>query len=176
MHLVELIAQRDTELALLDQLKSFLVTTLGKGVVRAKDTPNFVANRVGAFSMLATMVHTDRFGLGFDVVDALTGPAIGRAKSATYRTADVVGLDTMAHVIKTMQDTLPDDPWHLLYRTPPVLAALVAKGALGQKTKAGFFRKVGRDIEVLDPAAGEYRKAAGEVDPAIAEILAEKNP
>ena len=91
MHLVELIAQKDTEAPLLDQLETFLVTTLGKGVVRAKDTPNFVANRVGVFSMLATMVHTERFGLGFDVVDALTGPLIGRAKSATYRTADVVG-------------------------------------------------------------------------------------
>src|SRR6266478_4749764 len=92
MHLVELIAQRATDQGLLDQLESFLVSVLGKGVVRAKDTPNFVANRVGIFSMLATMAHTEAFGLGFDVVDALTGPAIGRAKSATYRTADVVGL------------------------------------------------------------------------------------
>jgi 3-hydroxyacyl-CoA dehydrogenase len=176
MHLVELIAQKHTDPALLDALETFVVTTLGKGVVRAKDTPNFVANRVGIFSVLATMAHTETYKLSFDVVDALTGPAIGRAKSATYRTCDVVGLDTMAHVVKTMQDTLPDDPWHLLYRTPPVLAALVAKGALGQKTKAGFFRKVGKDIEVLDPAAGEYRKAAGSVDPTVAEILAEKNP
>ena len=176
MHLVELIAQKHTDPALMDALETFVVTTLGKGVVRAKDTPNFVANRVGIFSVLATMAHTETYRLPFDVVDALTGPAIGRAKSATYRTCDVVGLDTMAHVVKTMQDTLPDDPWHLLYRTPPVLAALVAKGALGQKTRAGFFRKVGRDIEVLDPAAGDYRKAAGSVDPAVAEILAEKNP
>ena len=176
MHLVELIAQKHTDPALLDALETFVVTTLGKGVVRAKDTPNFVANRVGIFSVLATMAHTETYKLSFDVVDALTGPAIGRAKSATYRTCDVVGLDTMAHVVKTMQDTLPDDPWHLLYRTPPVLAALVAKGALGQKTKAGFFRKVGKDIEVLDPAAGEYRKAAGSVDPTVAEILAEKHP
>jgi len=176
MHLVELIAQKHTDPALLDALETFVVTTLGKGVVRAKDTPNFVANRVGIFSVLATMAHTETYRLPFDVVDALTGPAIGRAKSATYRTCDVVGLDTMAHVVKTMQDTLPDDPWHLLYRTPPVLAALVAKGALGQKTKAGFFRKVGKDIEVLDPAAGDYRKAGGSVDPAVAEILAEKNP
>ena len=84
MHLVELIPQKHTDASLLDQLETFLVTTLGKGVVRAKDTPNFVANRVGIFSMLATMVHTEAFGLGFDVVDALTGPAIGRARSATY--------------------------------------------------------------------------------------------
>src|SRR5437762_1921861 len=105
MHLVELIAQRATDRRLLDQLETFLTTTLGKGVVRAKDTPNFVANRVGVFSMLATMVHTESYGLPFDVVDALTGPAIGRGKSATYRTADVVGLDTLVHVIKTLSDT-----------------------------------------------------------------------
>src|SRR5437773_8493668 len=124
MHLVELIAQKDTAPALLDQLETFLVTTLGKGVVRAKDTPNFVANRVGVFSMLATMVHTERFGLGFDVVDALTGPVIGRARSATYRTSDVVGLDTMAHVIRTMDEALPDDPWHKHYQAPVWLKAL----------------------------------------------------
>src|SRR5439155_7810368 len=75
MHLVELIPQKDTDPQLLDALESFVVTTLGKGVVRAKDTPNFVANRVGVFSMLATMAHTEAFGLSFDVVDALTGPA-----------------------------------------------------------------------------------------------------
>jgi len=176
MHLVELIAQKDTDLKLLDQLETFVVTTLGKGVVRTKDTPNFIANRVGIFSVLATMAHTETYGLSFDVVDALTGPAIGRAKSATYRTCDVVGLDTMAHVVKTMQDTLPDDPWHALYTTPPVLAALIAQGALGQKTKAGFFRKVGKDIQVLDPAARDYRKADGVVDPTVAEILALKSP
>jgi 3-hydroxyacyl-CoA dehydrogenase len=112
MRLVELVPTAETDPAVMDQLETFLTSTLGKGVIRAKDTPNFVANRVGVFSMLATMHHTGRFKLGFDEVDALTGPAIGRAKSATYRTADVVGLDTMAHVIKTMADTLPDDPWH----------------------------------------------------------------
>ncbi len=176
MHLVELIPQQATDPALLDALESFVVTTLGKGVVRAKDTPNFVANRVGIFSVLATMAHTETYGLGFEVVDALTGPAIGRAKSATYRTCDVVGLDTMAHVIKTMHDTLGADPWHLLYRTPPVLAGLIAQGALGQKTRAGFFRKVGKDIQVLDPAARDYRPSTGVVDPAVAEILAIRHP
>ena len=95
---------------MLEGLETFLVTTLGKGVVYAKDTPNFIGNRIGVFSILATMHHTGAFELGFDEVDALTGPLIGRPKSATYRTSDVVGLDTMAHVIKTMADTLPDDP------------------------------------------------------------------
>ncbi len=176
MYLVEIIAGPQTDPALLDALETLLTTTVGKGVIRAKDTPNFIANRIGIFSMLATIHHTQAFGLSFDVVDALTGPAIGRAKSATYRTADVVGLDTMAHVVKTMYDTLPDDPWHALFATPPVLAALVAQGALGAKTKAGFFRKVGKDIQVLDPAARDYRKAEGQVAPEVAEILEIKSP
>jgi 3-hydroxyacyl-CoA dehydrogenase len=176
MHLVELIAQRDTQPELLDQLETFLVTTLGKGVVRAKDTPNFVANRVGVFSIVSTMVHTERLRLGFDVVDALTGPAIGRARSATYRTSDVVGLDTMAHVIRTMDETLPDDPWHKYYQPPSWLKALIDQGALGQKTRAGFFRKVGKDIQVLDPGTQSYRPSAGEIDPGVAAILALKTP
>jgi 3-hydroxyacyl-CoA dehydrogenase len=176
MHLVELVAAPATDATLLDSLEAFVTTTLGKGVVRARDTPNFIANRIGVFSVLATMRHTQDAGLAFDVVDALTGPAIGRAKSATYRTADVVGLDTMAHVIKTMLDTLPDDPWRALFAPPPVLAGLVTQGALGAKTKAGYFRKVGKDIEVLDPAARAYRKSEGSVAPEVAEILAVASP
>ena len=176
MHLVELIPAPATDGSLLDALEAFLTTTLGKGIVRARDTPNFIANRIGIFSVLATMRRTQEFGLGFDAVDALTGPAIGRAKSATYRTADVVGLDTMAHVVKTMYDTLPDDPWHRWFETPPVLAALVAQGALGAKTRAGYFRKVGRDVEVLDPASRAYRKSEGAVAPDVAEILAIASP
>ncbi len=176
MRLVEIVPTADTDPAVLDRLESFLTTALGKGVIRARDTPNFVANRVGVFSMLATMHHTTAFKLGFDEVDALTGPAIGRGKSATYRTADVVGLDTMAHVVKTMADTLPADPWAAHYRAPEWLARLVAKGALGQKTKGGIYVKKGRDILVLDPARADYRAAAGTVAPEVQEILKERNP
>ena len=176
MHLVELIAAPMTDPASLDALEAFLTTTLGKGVIRAKDTPNFIANRIGVFSVLATMTHTARYGLGFDVVDALTGPAIGRAKSATYRTADVVGLDTMAHVIGTMRDTLPDDPWRAHFAVPPVLDALIAQGALGQKAKAGFYRKAGKDIEVLDPATAAYRVSEGRVAADVAELLRIRAP
>jgi len=176
MHLVELIASRWSDPGMLDALEAFLITALGKGVVRALDTPNFVANRVGVFAMLAAMHHTGRLGLGFDVVDALTGPAIGRPKSATYRTADVVGLDTMAHVIRTMEETLPQDPWARYYRSPAWLSALIAKGALGQKTKAGIYRKEGKEIRVLDPASQDYRPAAGAVDPEVAAILKLREP
>ena len=176
MNLVELIADTDTDPAIMDGLESFLVTTLGKGVVRALDTPTFVANRVGAASMLAVMHHTQRLGLGFDTVDALTGSLIGRPKSATYRTADVVGLDTLGHVIKSMTDTLADDPWHSYFKTPEWLSALVAKGALGQKTRAGIYVKKGKDILVLDLKSQDYRLSSDKVDPEVLEILKLKNP
>ncbi|TAK39971.1 MAG: 3-hydroxyacyl-CoA dehydrogenase/enoyl-CoA hydratase family protein [Lysobacteraceae bacterium] len=176
MHLAELIPAKTTEPWVLDALETFLTTTLGKGVVRAKDTPNFIGNRIGVFSILATMHHTAAFDLPFDVVDALTGPAIGRPKSATYRTADVVGLDTMVHVIGTMAQTLPEDPWHRHFKAPDWLEALVAKGALGQKTGAGIYAKRGKDILVLDLAAQDYRPNHPEVDAEVAAILKERDP
>jgi 3-hydroxyacyl-CoA dehydrogenase len=176
MALVELIPCKGTDAGILDNLEDFLTTTLGKGVVRAPDSPNFIANRVGVFSMLVTVHHTERLGLGFDVVDALTGPAIGRPKSATYRTMDVVGLDTMSHVIKTMRDNLPHDPWHQYYPTPAWAQKLIDKGVLGQKTKGGIYRKDGKDIKVLDLASGDYRAATGTVDAEVDAMLKLKNP
>jgi len=175
MHLVELIACNGTAPGILDELERFLVTTLGKGVVRAKDTPNFIANRVGVFSMLATIHHAERLGLGFDTVDALTGSLIGRPRSATFRTADVVGLDTFAHVVHTMRDTLPEDPWHKYYGVPAWLQGLIDQGALGQKSRKGVYQKVGRDIHVLDLNSGAYRNADGKADDAVVEILKNKN-
>ncbi|MGE5866115.1 MAG: enoyl-CoA hydratase-related protein, partial [Rhizobacter sp.] len=123
------------------------------------------------FSILSTMHHTAAFNLGFDEADALTGPLIGRPKSATYRTADVVGLDTMSHVIKTLQDNLKDDPFYESYATPAALASLISKGALGQKTGAGFYKKVGKDIQRFDPATGEYVAGGKKADDIVARIL-----
>ncbi len=176
MHLAELIPCAATDHAVLEGLESFLVTTLGKGVIYAQDTPNFIGNRIGVFSILSTLHHTAAFGLGFDEVDALTGPLLGRPKSATYRTSDVVGLDTMAHVIKTMADTLPDDPWHGYFKAPDWLQALISKGALGQKTGAGIFQKRGKDIVVLDLKTQDYRPASAEAAPEVVEILKIRNP
>ena len=176
MHLAELIPARSTETSVLQGLETFLTSALGKGVVYAKDTPNFIGNRIGVFSILATAHHTAESGLGFDEVDALTGPLIGRPKSATYRTSDVVGLDTMGHVIKTMADTLPDDPWHAYFKSPKWLEALVAKGALGQKTGAGVFRKAGKDILVLDLEQQDYRPADRKAADEVVEILKTKDP
>jgi 3-hydroxyacyl-CoA dehydrogenase len=171
MALVELINTPATQPEVLDQLEAFVTSTLGKSVVRAKDSPNFIANRVGIAGMLATMKEAENFGLGYDVVDDLTGKKLGRASSGTFRTADVVGLDTMAHVIKTLQDNLADDPFFPSYATPAVLKALLDKGALGQKTGAGFFKKVGKDILRLDPAKADYVPAGGKAEPIVERML-----
>ncbi|MBQ1765406.1 MAG: enoyl-CoA hydratase/isomerase family protein [Aquincola sp.] len=171
MSLVELIPTPTTQPEILDQLETFVTSALGKGVVRAIDTPNFIANRVGIAGMLATMIEAEKFGLSYDVVDDLTGKKLGRASSGTFRTADVVGLDTMAHVIKTLQDNLADDPFFPSYATPPVLAKLIEQGALGQKTGAGFFKKEGKNILRLDPAQGSYVPAGGKADEIVARML-----
>lgn len=171
MYLVELIPTPTTKPEILDQLESFVTSTVGKGVVRAKDTPNFIANRVGIAGMLATIKEAETFGLAYDVVDDLTGKKLGRASSGTFRTADVVGLDTMAHVIKTLQDNLKDDPFFPSYGTPPVLAKLIEQGALGQKSGAGFYKKVGKDILRLDPAKGDYVPAGGKAEPIVERML-----
>ena len=171
MALVELIDTPATQPQILDQLEAFVTTSLGKSVVRAHDTPNFIANRVGIAGMLATIKEAETFGLTYDVVDDLTGKKLGRASSGTFRTADVVGLDTMAHVIKTLQDNLADDPFFPSYATPPVLAKLIEQGALGQKTGAGFYKKVGKDILRLDPAKGDYVAGGGKADEIVARIL-----
>ena len=178
MALVELINTPTTEPKVLDDLEAFVTSALGKGVIRAHDTPNFVANRVGVAGMLATMHEAQAFGLTYDVVDDLTGKKLGRASSGTFRTADVVGLDTMAHVIKTLQDNLGpvgsgkvEDPFFETYGTPPVLAALLDAKRLGQKTGAGFYKKVGRDILRLDPESMDYVAGGAKADEVVGRML-----
>ncbi len=171
MALVELINTPATKPEVLDQLEAFVTSALGKGVVRAKDTPNFIANRVGIAGMLATIKEAETYGLSYDVVDDLTGKKLGRASSGTFRTADVVGLDTMAHVIKTLQDNLGEDPFFPSYATPPVLAKLIEQGALGQKSGTGFYKKVGADILRLDPAKASYVPAGGKAEPIVDRML-----
>ena len=173
MTLVELIATPSTDPQILDQLETFATSTLGKSIVRAKDTPNFIANRVGIAGMLATMTEANKFGLSYDVVDDLTGKKMGRASSGTFRTADVVGLDTMAHVINTLQTTLSPqtDPFYGNFGTPEVLQGLIKAGALGQKTKAGFYKKDGKTILRLDPATQQYVPSDGKADPMVERML-----
>ena len=176
MHLVELIPTVATQASILDQLETFLTSTLGKGVVRAIDTPNFIANRVGVFGMLAIMHEAEKYGLSYELVDDLTGSKLGRAKSGTFRTADVVGLDTLGHVIRTMTDKLPEDPFHSLYQPPAALGKLIADGKLGQKTGAGFFKKVGKDILRYDATSNDYVASGAKADELVVRILKEKDP
>lgn len=171
MHLAELIPATTTAPTLLDNLESWLTRYLGKGVVRAKDTPNFIANRIGVFSLLATLHHAERFELGLDEVDALTGGLLGRPKSATFRTMDVVGLDTMQHVVQTMAEHLTQDPWHKLFNLPMWLSGLIQQGHLGQKTGQGIYRKNGKAIEVYDIQLNDYREANGVVCDEVKTIM-----
>ncbi len=173
MVLVELINTPTTRPEVLDQLEAFVTSGLGKGVVRAHDTPNFIANRVGIAGMLSTMKEVENFGLTFDVVDDLTGKKLGRASSGTFRTADVVGLDTMAHVIKTLQDNLNEqtDPFYGSFGTPAVLQKLIELGHLGQKAKAGFYKKVGRDILRFELESEEYVPAGAKADEVYGRML-----
>ena len=176
MYLVELIPGEQSDPNVLDALESFLVTNLGKGVVRAKDTPNFIANRIGVFSILATMHHARQYNLNFDLVDKLTGTLIGRPKSATFRTADLVGLDILTHVVQTMQDGLTSDPWHSYYTLPDWLQKLVRQGALGQKSGKGVYQKQGKAIHAFDPDTDTYQLAQSEVNSEVAALLKQKDP
>jgi 3-hydroxyacyl-CoA dehydrogenase len=173
MYLVELINTPTTQPVVLDQLEAFVTSAVGKGVVRAKDTPNFIANRVGIAGMLGVMKQAENFGLSYDVVDDLTGKKLGRASSGTFRTADVVGLDVMFHVIKTLQDNLNEgtDPFYGNFGTPAVLKTLMDAGSLGQKAKAGFFKKVGRDILRYDADKQDYVPGGEKSDDVYARML-----
>lgn len=175
MHLVEIIPADQTDQGVIDNLTEFLTSTLGKGVVNAKDTPNFIANRIGVFSIICTIYHGMKFNIPLETVDALTGTLIGRAKSATFRTADVVGLDTLNHTVNTMLNGLPDDPWNKRYSLPDWLKSLIEAGALGAKTRAGVYKKEGRDIKILDIKKKEYRLQNAEIDAEVLAILKNKN-
>jgi 3-hydroxyacyl-CoA dehydrogenase len=161
MKLVELIPGPATLPEVLDTLADFCDRTLGKGIVRAKDTPNFIANRIGTFSILTAIRLMSELGMTVEEVDACTGPAIGWPKSATFRTADLVGLDVLAHVVRNIYDNSPEDESRELYRVPAVLEELIRRGSLGEKSGKGFYQRVRgageKEILTLDPAAMEYR-------------------
>jgi 3-hydroxyacyl-CoA dehydrogenase len=161
MKLVELIPGPATLPEVLDTLADFCDRTLGKGIVRAKDTPNFIANRIGTFSILTAVRLMSELGITVEEVDACTGPAIGWPKSATFRTADLVGLDVLAHVVRNIYDNCPEDESREIYRVPAVLEELIRRGWLGEKSGQGFYQRVKgsgtKEILTLDPAKMEYR-------------------
>lgn len=175
MPLVEIIPSPSIGINVLAALESFLVSSLGKSVIFAKDTPNFIANRVGTFSLLVTAHYAAKFAIPFEVVDELTGKNLGRAKSATFRTADVVGLDVFAHVVETMANDCSDDSFASIYNLPEWINRLIANGCLGAKTRAGIYTKDKDGIKVIDITHGEYRSADKKASIDILEILKGKN-
>jgi 3-hydroxyacyl-CoA dehydrogenase len=162
MRLLELVACRETEPAVMAGMEDFLRRRLGKGIVRAKDTPNFVANRIGVFSMCNAIRHMVDLELTVEEVDAVSGPATARPKSACFKTADLVGLDTLAHVARNSFELLPGDEQRDTFALPAFVEAMVRKGLLGNKARQGFYRKT----KGAEPQTAFYDWATGEYLPA----------
>ncbi len=161
LKLVEVIPGPKTSSEVVESLSEFCGRRLGKGVVVAKDTPNFIANRIGTFSMLNALRLMGALGMTVEEVDACTGPAVGWPKSATFRTADIVGLDVLVHVVKNIYETAPNDESRERYKLPALVEEMAKRGWLGDKTGQGFYKKVKgegeKEILTLDVNTMEYR-------------------
>src|SRR5881296_2703878 len=161
LKLVEVIPGPKTSREVIETLNEFCDRRLGKGVVIAEDTPNFIANRIGTFSMLNALRLMSTLGMTVEEVDACTGPAVGWPKSATFRTADIVGLDVLVHVVKNIYETAPNDESREMYQVPAFVAEMTKRGWLGDKTGQGFYKKVKgegeKEILTLDVNTFEYR-------------------
>ncbi len=163
MKLLEIIPHDGTDPALMADLAEWIEHRLGKGLVEAKDTINFIGNRIGVFTIQSTFQHTDELKLNFETVDALTGTIMGRPSSATYRTVDVVGLDTYAHVARNVYDLVPNDPYRNAFKAPQWMAGLIEKGHVGQKSDStGCYKKIKNkgETEIL-----AYRPESGTYEP-----------
>ena len=162
MNLLELVAGEDTDAEIMEFMADFGERVLGKGIVFGKDTPNFIANRIGIQGSMCTLKTALEMGYKVEEVDRIFGPALGRPKSAVLRTADIVGLDTMLHVAKNVYASLPDDESREIFKPPEIMEKLVEKGALGQKSGAGFYKRTKVDgkkaILALDLDTLEYRE------------------
>ncbi len=160
MKLLELITTPDTLPEVRDTVVDFADRVLGKGIVFAKDVPNFIANRIGIFGFMYVVKTMLDDGYTVDEVDALTGPAAGRPKSATFRTLDIVGLDVVAHVIRNLHDGVPNDPQRDIFKMPEFMEKMLTQKWFGEKTGQGFYKKVktpeGSDIHTLDPKTLQY--------------------
>ena len=161
LKLVEVIPGPKTLKEVVESLSEFCDRRLGKGVVVVKDTPNFIANRIGTFSMLNALRLMGTLGMTVEEVDACTGPAVGWPKSATFRTADIVGLDVLVHVVKNIYETAPNDESREMYKVPALVEEMAKRGWLGDKTGQGFYKKVKgegkQEILTLDVNTMEYR-------------------
>jgi 3-hydroxyacyl-CoA dehydrogenase len=158
LKLLELIPGPETDPAVVDAISAFCDEGLGKGVVPAKDTPNFIANRVGSYAFGQAIRAMQELDLTVEEVDYLTGPAIGRAKSATFRTADIAGVDVCVKVWSNLYDAVPADPEREVFRAPDFMRTMVERGWLGEKKGVGFYRKDGAQVLALDWKTLEHRE------------------
>lgn len=175
MNLVELIPSTYSDKGILHKVEGFISIFLGKEVIYAKDSAGFVANRLGVFALLATIYHGKRLNIAVDTVDALTGRLIGKAKSATYRTADVVGLDVLKYVVENIASNQSEDPWHRYLAIPEWIEQLINQGYLGSKTNKGIYHKKGGDILVYDETSQTYRHKQKQVNKTLFEKLKKSN-
>jgi 3-hydroxyacyl-CoA dehydrogenase len=175
LKLLEVIPSENTKPEVLEFMKVFGEDILGKGVVVAKDTPNFIANRIGTYSLLVTMQEMIARNYSVGEVDSITGPLIGRPKSATFRTLDVVGLDTFAHVAKNVYDQTTGEE-QLVFEESPILNKMVANGWIGAKNGQGFFKKVGKEILELNLSTFEYEPVKKLKAPSIEMAKQAKGP
>ena len=161
MKLLELVSGPKTYPDLMRYMGEFCADRLGKGVVYCKDRPNFIGNRIGIYGFASTLRRMLDEGYKVEEVDAITGPAIGHPRSATFRTSDLAGLDTTLHVADNLYENLPDDPQRELFRLPQFVREMVARGWVGDKARQGFYKRVPggdkRETLVIDPATLEYR-------------------
>lgn len=162
MKLLELVPGPDTSKEVMARVEAYGIDALGKGIVVGKDTPNFVGNRIGAHAVMVTLHQMVEDGLGIEDVDAITGPPMAHPKSATYRTADLVGIDTFVHVADNCYAALTQDEERESFSVPAFVRKMVDKKLLGNKTKGGFYKKDGKDIHVFDPKTLEYRPKGGD--------------
>jgi 3-hydroxyacyl-CoA dehydrogenase len=178
MKLLEVVAGTETDPAVVARAERFGREALGKGIVRAKDTPNFIANRIGAHAMMTAIHVMLERGLQPEDIDALTGEAMAHPKSAIFRTGDVVGIDTLAHVVDNCFQVLKEDEDRKVFELPAYIRTMLERRQLGDKTKGGFYRKRGDVIETLDPTTGEYRPKGGNPDiiKACKDIAKEPDP
>ncbi|MEX0928434.1 MAG: 3-hydroxyacyl-CoA dehydrogenase NAD-binding domain-containing protein, partial [Balneolales bacterium] len=157
LRLLELIPTKHTDPVVVERIREFARIHLGKGVVLARDTPNFIGNRIGIFSMMHSLKAYDEGRYSITEIDTLTGPLTGRPKSATFRTADVVGLDTLMYVAENLYNALDGEHERELFKTPEILEKLVATRNLGAKSGAGFYKKENGEIKELNPVTKEYQ-------------------
>ena len=180
MRLMEIVPCTDTDPGVMQGLADFIARRLGKGIVYAKDTTNFIANRIGTYAIFKGIQHMTDLGLSVEEVDAVAGPATARPKSAAFRTADLVGLDTLAHVAANSHDLLPDDEERDVFKLPGFIKTMIDNGQLGNKTRQGFYKKEmvdgKRQIFYLDYNSGEYVPLAKPKFPSIVAVKQVDDP